>query len=296
MYSFIISHHFSFFHPPFSFSHVSDSESFLLHLFFLFDLLYNVETVSLSSFEVNQMKKNVWITGASRGIGRACALAFADGEHRLFLNGFHSADPLIELCHTLTEKETECIPLIGDISDSRQVQEMYAQIEANCDGIDILINNAGIAHFGLLCDLSDEDWDRIIRTNLSSVFYTCRAVLPSMISKKSGKILNVSSMWGRVGASCEVAYSASKAGVQGLTQALAKELAPSNIQVNAVACGVIDTDMNARLSETDRKNLAEEIPAGRFARPEEVANFLYDLSRSPEYLTGQVIGFDGGYI
>ena len=103
-------------------------------------------------------------------------------------------------------------------------------------------------------------------------------------------------MWGRVGASCEVAYSASKAGVQGLTQALAKELAPSNIQVNAVACGVIDTDMNARLSETDRKNLAEEIPAGRFARPEEVANFLYDLSRSPEYLTGQVIGFDGGYI
>ena len=106
------------------------------------------------------MKKNVWITGASRGIGRACALAFADGEHRLFLNGFHSADPLMELCHTLTEKGTECIPLIGDISDSRQVQEMYAQIEANCDGIDILINNAGIAHFGLLCDLSDEDWDR----------------------------------------------------------------------------------------------------------------------------------------
>ena len=117
-----------------------------------------------------------------------------------------------------------------------------------------------------------------------------------MVSQKQGLIINISSMWGRTGASCEAAYSAAKAGLNGLTMALAKELAPSNIQVNAVACGVIDTDMNARLSETDRKNLAEEIPAGRFARPEEVANFLYDLSRSPEYLTGQVIGFDGGYI
>ena len=235
-----------------------------------------------------------YVTGASRGIGRAIALRLAREGCRLVICS-RGEETLLKTKADIEALGTDCLAITADVGDPSDCEQLF-DAARSFGTPDLLINNAGIAHFGLLCDLSDEDWDRIIRTNLSSVFYTCRAVLPSMISKKSGKILNVSSMWGRVGASCEVAYSASKAGVQGLTQALAKELAPSNIQVNAVACGVIDTDMNARLSETDRKNLAEEIPAGRFARPEEVANFLYDLSRSPEYLTGQVIGFDGGYI
>ena len=162
--------------------------------------------------------------------------------------------------------------------------------------IDVLINNAGIAYIGLLTDMTDEDWNRMIQTNLSSVFYCSRAALPGMISKKAGKIINISSMWGTVGASCEVAYSASKSGIHGFTRALAKELAPSNIQVNAIACGCIDTIMNSQLDPDERLALEEEIPAGRFGTPQEIADFVLHLVNSPAYLTGQIIGIDGGYI
>ena len=144
--------------------------------------------------------------------------------------------------------------------------------------------------------MTDSDWDRILQTNLSSVFYCSRAAVPYMVSQKAGKILNISSMWGISGASCEAAYSASKAGVNGLTKALAKELAPSNIQVNAIACGVIDTIMNAQLSEEERQLLMEEVPAGRFGTPEEVAELVLCLAQGHAYLTGQVIGLDGGFL
>ena len=144
--------------------------------------------------------------------------------------------------------------------------------------------------------MTDDDWDRILQTNLSSVFYCSRAAVPYMVSQKSGKIINISSMWGRVGASCEVAYSATKAGMNGFTMALAKELAPSNIQVNAVACGVIDTDMNAQLDREERNSLIEEVPAGRFGTVEEVAELVLELAEGHLYLTGQVIGLDGGFI
>lgn len=144
--------------------------------------------------------------------------------------------------------------------------------------------------------MSDEDWNQLLHTNLSSAFYCCRAAIPYMVSQKCGKIINISSMWGRTGASCEAAYSATKAGLNGLTMALAKELAPSNIQVNAIACGVIDTVMNAQLSKEERAALAEEIPAGRFAKPEEVAELVLDLAGKHPYMTGQIIGFDGGFI
>ena len=144
--------------------------------------------------------------------------------------------------------------------------ENFQVIEKECGGVDILINNAGIAWFGLLTDMTDNDWDKILATNLSSVFYCSRAAIPYMVSKKCGKILNISSMWGTIGASCEVAYSATKSGIHGLTRALAKELAPSNIQVNAIACGVIDTEMNGRLNEEERQDLMDEIPSGRFCR------------------------------
>ena len=165
-----------------------------------------------------------------------------------------------------------------------------------CGGPDVLVNNAGISYIGLLTDMTDQDWEDILHSNLSSAFYCSRAALPYMVSQKSGKIINISSMWGRAGASCEAAYSASKAGLNGLTMALAKELAPSNIQVNAIACGVIDTVMNAGFSEEERRALMEEVPAGRFGTPEETADLVFDLAENHPYLTGQIIGLDGGMI
>ena len=162
--------------------------------------------------------------------------------------------------------------------------------------LDVLINNAGIAWFGLLTDMTDEDWRTVTDTNLSSVFYCCRAAVPYMVSRKSGRIINISSMWGTAGASCEAAYSASKSGVHGLTRALAKELAPSNIQVNSIGCGVIDTEMNARLDKEERSALAEEVPAGRFGEPDEAARLALMLADAPAYLTGQIIGLDGGFL
>ena len=144
--------------------------------------------------------------------------------------------------------------------------------------------------------MTDDEWNRIIQTNLSSVFYCCRAAIPYMVSQKQGRIINISSMWGTVGASCEVAYSTAKSGIHGLTKALAKELAPSNIQVNAVACGVIDTEMNARLDLDERMALQDEIPAGRFGSPEETAELILQLAQFPTYVTGQILGIDGGFI
>lgn len=190
---------------------------------------------------------------------------------------------------------SSCVPLIGDIGNPEDVRQMFQTIHEKCDGIDILINNAGIAHIGLLCDMTDDEWNRILQTNLSSVFYCSRAAIPHMVSQKSGKILNISSIWGSVGASCEAAYSATKSGVNGLTKALAKELAPSNIQVNAIACGAIDTVMNGQLDEEERRELEAEIPAGRFGTCEEVAELVYDLTAKHNYLTGQIIGLDGGW-
>ena len=158
-----------------------------------------------------------------------------------------------------------------------------------------VINNAGIAYIGLLQDMSSADWERILNTNLTSVFNCCKLAIPMMLSAGQGKIINISSVWGNVGASCEAAYSASKAGLNGLTMALAKELAPSNIQVNAVACGAIDTEMNRWMEEDELIGLVDEIPAGRLGKAEEVADLVYHLGYKNAYLTGQVIGLDGGW-
>ena len=242
-------------------------------------------------------KKTVLVTGASRGIGRAIALAFAKEGYHVFLNCNHS---VIQLEKVRAEIEalpnSSCDMVIGDVGNPDHVEKMFKSIYKKCDCLDVLVNNAGIAHIGLLSEMTDKEWNRIIQTNLSSVFYCSRAVIPEMVSKKAGKIINISSMWGTAGASCEAAYSATKAGVHGLTKALAKELAPSNIQVNAIACGVIDTDMNKQLSEEDKIVLKNEIPASRFGTPEEVADVVLQLATSPGYLTGQIIGVDGGYL
>lgn len=243
------------------------------------------------------MNKSVLVTGASRGIGRAIAAEFARAGDRLVITCSKSEQQLLSVKETLQKKfGTDVLTSIGDIADSAYVEELFADISSRFGGVDILVNNAGISHIGLLTDMSTDDWNRIVATNLTSVFSTCRLAIPYMVHQKQGRIINISSVWGNVGASCEVAYSACKGGINAFTKALAKELAPSNIQVNAIACGCIDTQMNACLSKEDRTALEAEIPAGRFGTVQEVAALTLQLADSSEYLTGQVITMDGGWI
>lgn len=253
-------------------------------------------TVGLWHRKEIMKKKNVLITGSSRGIGRACALAFARSGYHVFINSSSSPGLLSGLKNEILNMGASCTCVPGDVSSSGQTAQIFETVHRECGCLDVLVNNAGISHFGLLSELSDEEWRKVLDTNLSSAFYCCRAAVPPMVSRKSGRIINISSMWGVSGASCEAAYSASKAGLNGLTKALAKELAPSNIQVNALACGVINTAMNARLTPEESQELAEEIPAGRFGTPEEVAQLVLMLAEAPSYMTGQIIGIDGGFL
>ena len=242
------------------------------------------------------MKPTVLITGASRGIGQAIAIAFAKAGYHLVITCSKTEKDLLILAETLkTNYSTEVLTSIGDIADYHYVNQLFQTIQETFGSIDVLVNNAGISYVGLLTDMSIEDWNHIVNTNLTSVFSTCKHAIPDMVRKQSGKIINISSVWGNVGASCEVAYSACKGGMNSFTKALAKELAPSNIQVNAIACGCIDTRMNACFSEEDRLALAEEIPSGRFGTPEEVANLVLTLAEGHAYLTGQIITLDGGW-
>lgn len=240
------------------------------------------------------MSRKVLITGASRGIGKSIAKAFAKAGCDLFLTCVNNIEELEKLADELSkENGVKCCALKCDAGDFEAVRALFAGI----DDIDVVINNAGIAWMGLLTDMEKEDWDRIIATNLDALFNTSKFAVPLMVKKHSGRIINISSVWGNVGASCEVAYSASKGGVNSFTKALAKELAPSNVQVNAVACGVIDTDMNRKhLSEEDLEELSGEIPMDRLGDPDEVAELVLKLSEAPEYLTGQIITIDGGWI
>lgn len=237
--------------------------------------------------------KNVLITGASRGIGRATAIEFARAGYNLTLICIKNIDSLKILASELSETyNVSCTAYQTDISNPDAVRELFTQITPP----DILINNAGISYVGLLSEMSDEDWNNTINTNLSSAFYMCRAAIPHMLSEYSGKIINVSSVWGECGASMEVAYSASKGGLDTFTKALAKELAPSGISVNAVACGLIDTEMNSHLSDEELSDVVSDIPADRIGRPQEVASVLLSLASSTNYLTGQIIKVDGGWI
>lgn len=241
--------------------------------------------------------KTALITGASHGIGRAAAEKFAQNGYRLFLVCKTSGEELRRFASELSEQYgILCTAVVCDVAKPAQVAALFETIRSQGCGIDVLINNAGISHIGLLQDMTWEEWELLMRTNLGSVFSCCREVIPMMLEKKRGKILNVSSVWGIAGASCEVAYSASKGGINAFTKALAKELAPSNIQVNAVAFGVIDTRMNRCFDEEEREALAEGIPAGRFASPEEAATMLFTLAEGNDYLTGQVIALDGGFL
>ncbi len=240
--------------------------------------------------------KTILITGSSRGIGKEIALKFAKEGYRIILNGAHNEDTLLKTRQLCQNLGATAISYFGNIADPIFVEYMIQDIEKKFGPIDCLVNNAGISYIGLLTDMSIEDWNKIINTNLNSVFYCCRQVIPSMVKRQTGSILNISSVWGEVGASCEVAYSASKGAVNAFTKALAKELAPSHINVNAISCGVIDTDMNRCFTKEEREALKEEIPAGRFGSCEEVGNLAYSLATATPYLTGQIIRLDGGWI
>ncbi len=244
------------------------------------------------------MKHTIVITGASRGIGRAAALSFAKRGYPLFLTSNSHADDLEE---TASMAAAFHVPVFTapyvDIGDYEQCRtQIWEQIQGQNLTIEGVVNNAGISYIGLLQDMSYEDWDRIVRVNLGSVFTMCKFAIPHLLKLGYGKIINISSVWGNVGASCEVAYSATKGGINSLTKALAKELAPSNIQVNAVAFGAIDTSMNSFLNKEERDALIDEIPAGRLATPEEAGELIAAIYQDcGKYLTGQIISMDGGW-
>ena len=238
------------------------------------------------------MNKTVFITGGSRGIGACAVKSFAKAGYGVAFTYLKSENQAISLA-----KETGALAIKADASSSKEMGEAIKYASEMLGHIDILINNVGISEFALFTDISDEMWHKMIETNLSSAFYASRAVLPQMISRKDGCIINVSSMWGQVGASCEVHYSASKAGLIGLTKALAKEVAPSGIRVNCVAPGAIDTEMNASLSAEAIEEIKSETPLGRLGTPEEIANILLFLAdERSSFITGQIIGANGGMI
>lgn len=241
---------------------------------------------------MKNVKRKVLITGGSRGIGAACVSRFSkNGDSVVFI--YRSDDEsAARICEETGAKAVKC-----DISDPADVKEAVKEALEKLGGVDILVNNAGIAQTKLFTDITDGEWEKMLGTNLGGVFNCTREVLPHMIAEKSGSVVNISSMWGRTGASCEVHYSAAKAGIIGLTKALAKEVGPSGITVNCVGPGVIETDMNASLDEQTVRELCDETPLCRIGKPEDVANAVFFLSSDEaSFITGQVLGVDGGMV
>lgn len=242
------------------------------------------------------MSRCALITGASGGIGSACARALARDGFKLVLCFSSNEDKALQLAEEL-KAITDVITVRADVSDSSQVNNAFKNATEAFGGVSVLVNSAGIAQQKLFTDITDGDWARMVGINLTGVFNTCRCAVPYMVKQKAGKIINISSMWGVCGASCEVHYSAVKAGVIGLTKALARELAPSNIQVNCITPGVIDTPMNSCFSQAELDALREETPMGRFGTPDEVASLVsYLAGDASGYVTAQVIGVDGAFI
>ena len=239
-----------------------------------------------------EKRKRALVTGASRGIGKATAERLAQAGYDLRLTCRNSERELFDVRERLqAEYGIGCEAAVCDVGDYEAVKQLFQGMEQ----LDVLVNNAGISYIGLLSEMEPEQWRKVMDTNLNSLFYTCKMAVPLMLRRHAGSIVNISSVWGSVGASMEVAYSASKGGVNSFTKALAKELAPSHIRVNAVACGVIDTQMNRCFDEEERRALQEEIPADRFGTPEEVAELVMQVVNAPEYMTGQIITIDGGW-
>lgn len=242
------------------------------------------------------LHKTVLITGASRGIGRAIAETFAEAGWSVGICCKKNKDDLLRVKEKIEAMGCQCCAFVGDMGCYDDAAAFVKEASRVLGPIDCLVNNAGISHIGLFSDMSVDEWNEILRTNLTSVFNCSKQVIPAMVSRHSGSIINISSVWGNCGASCEVAYSASKGGINALTKALAKELAPSGITVNAIACGAIDTEMNHFLSEEERNQLIDEIPACRMGSPKEVGRLALQLTGEHAYLTGQIISLDGGWI
>lgn len=233
------------------------------------------------------------ITGGSRGIGSACAQLFSEKGYNVVVNYLNSEKEALSM-----EKELKnVVAFRADVADRSQVFEMVSAVKKRFGSVDILINNAGIAQFKLFSDITEDDFDRMVSVHLKGMFNCTQAVLDDMIDKKSGKIINISSIWGITGASCEVHYSMVKAGVIGFTKALSKELALSGITVNAIAPGVVDTDMMNSFSADEIKEIENEIPLGRLASPDEIAlSALFLAEKGGDYITGQVISPNGGIV
>ena len=244
------------------------------------------------------MKKTVLITGASRGIGRAAAVKFAHEGFCVAVNYRENAAAAEKALIELRNSGAECAAFRADISQEDDVRRMFDEVKSTLGEVDVLVNNAGIAlPQGLFTDFSDRDCRRVFDTNVMGMMNCCRAAVPDFVRRHSGSIVNISSIWGICGGSCEVIYSAAKAAVIGFTKALAKELAPSGVRVNCVAPGFVNTEMNAHLSKADIDAFASEVPMMRICEPREVAESVFFLaSGAADYITGQVLTVDGGLI
>lgn len=243
------------------------------------------------------MKKTAFVTGASRGIGRAIACALAREGYAVGINYLKEKEKAEEVVNTLRAEGFSAMAVQADVADRAAITAAIRAVEAEFGGIDVLVNNAGISEQHLFQDVSDEFWHRVFSVNVDGAFHTIQAVLPRMIREKSGSIINISSIWGQRGASCEVTYSSTKAALIGMTRSLAMELAPSRVRVNCVAPGVINTDMVQVLGEDVLQQLAEETPIGRLGTAEDIAAAVaFLVSDKASFITGQVLTADGGFI
>lgn len=242
------------------------------------------------------MKKCVLVTGSSNGIGKETARAFAKDGYNVAVNYLNDEKSANELCREIETYGVKAFCYKADVSDKAQVENMFSRIAKDLGGVDVLVNNAGISSIKMLCDVTEEEWDRTFDVNVKSAYLCSNAACGYMVHNKYGRIINVSSVWGIRGASCEVHYSASKSALAGFTKALAKELALSGITVNCVCPGFIDTRMNCHLDENERSSVIDEIPMNRAGKPEEVAQaILFFASEKASYITAQVLGVDGGW-
>lgn len=243
------------------------------------------------------MNKTILITGASRGIGKAIALKLSEGPYNIIINYRQKKDEAEEVVQEILGRKKDCIKIQADISSWDAVQEMYNQAIKRFGHIDVLINNAGISSYNLLQDIEPEVWQETFAVNVHGAFYCTKLVLPGMISRQQGKIINISSMWGSVGSSCESLYASTKGAVDTFTKALAKEVAPSNINVNGVAPGAIQTDMLCQLDNEILEDIRQEIPLHRLGSVEDVANIVdYLVSPLGDFITGQIISPNGGMV
>ncbi len=243
------------------------------------------------------MTKTVLITGGAKGIGAAAVKVFAGHHYNVMINYLHSEQEALSLVGELQKQGAKAMACQADVSRRDQVEAMIEKGKERFGSIDILVNNAGVSQQKLFTDLTEDEWERMMAVHVKGTFNCCQAILPDMIRKRAGKIINISSIWGMVGASCEVHYSTAKAAVIGLTKALAKELGPSGIQVNCVAPGIVETEMIAFLDKEERQSLENETPLMRFGRPEEIANTVFYLaSAQADFMTGQVISPNGGFV